>query len=73
MANEVKVHRVIEGPFDINDEGEDEVWMLCLGEEDGELTEIEVYFDTFDEAYAFKNHFNKSIEPIILANDTGDH
>lgn len=72
MANEVKVHRVLEGPFDIEDE-EHEVWMLCLGEENGELTEIEVYFDNFDEAYTFKNHFNKSIEPIILANDTGDH
>ena len=71
MANEVKVHRVIEGPFESDDE--DEVWMLCLGEEDGELVEIEVYFDTFDEAYAFKHHFTKSIEPIILANDTGDH
>ena len=71
MANEVKVHRVIEGPFESDDE--DEVWMLCLGEEDGELTEIEVYFDTFNEAYAFKHHFTKSIEPIILANDAGDH
>ena len=50
MANEVKVHRIIEGPFESDDE--DEVWMLCLAEEDGELTEIEVYFDTFDEAYA---------------------
>lgn len=72
MANEVKVHRVIEGPFESDDE-EHEVWLLCLAEEDGELTEIEVYFDTFNEAYAFKHHFTKSIEPIILANDTGDH
>lgn len=71
MANEVKVHRVIEGPYYTEDM--DEVWLLCLAEEDGELTEIEVYFDTYDEAYAFKNHFTKSIEPIILANDTGDH
>ena len=71
MANEVKVHRIIEGPFESDDE--DVVWLLCLAEEDGELTEIEVYFDTFDEAYAFKHHFTKSIEPIILANDTGDH
>lgn len=71
MANEVKVHRIIEGPFESDDE--DEVWMLCLGEEDGELTEIEVYFDTFDEAYAFKHHFTKCIEPIILANDTRRH
>ena len=72
MANEVKVHRIIEGPFESDDE-EHEVWMLCLAEEDGELVEIEVYFDTFDEAYAFKHHFTKSIQPIILANDTGDH
>ena len=71
MANEVKVHRIIEGPFESDDE--DEVWMLCLAEEDGELTEIEVYFDTFDDAYTFKKHFDKSIEPIILAIPSEGH
>lgn len=71
MANEMKVHRVLEGPFDMEDE--DEVWMLCLVETDGELEEIEFYFDTFDEAYAFQKHFYKSIEPIILANPSEGH
>lgn len=71
MANEMKIHRVMEGPFDMEDS--DEVWMLCLAETDGELEEIELYFDTFDEAYTFKNHFNKSIEPIVLANPSEGH
>ena len=71
MANEVKVHRVLEGPYYTEDM--DEVWLLCLAEEDGELTEIEVYFDTYDEAYTFKNHFTKSIEPIVLANPSEGH
>jgi hypothetical protein len=71
MANEMKVHRVLEGPFDMEDG--DEVWMLCLAETDGELEEIELYFDTFDEAYTFKKHFDKSIEPIILANPSEGH
>ena len=67
----MKVHRVLEGPFDIEDG--DEVYMLCLSETDGELEEIELYFDTFDEAYTFKKHFDKSIEPIILANPSEGH
>lgn len=70
MANEMKVHRVLEGPFDMED---GEVCMLCLVETDGELEEIEFYFDTFDEAYAFQKHFYKSIEPIILANPSEGH
>lgn len=71
MANEMKVHRVIEGPYE--DEMEMSVWLLCLVEENDELTEVEIYFDTFDEAYQFKNHFTKSIEPIILANQSEGH
>lgn len=67
MVDEVKVHRVIDGPFESDDE--DGIWMVCLAEEDSVLKEIEVYFDTFDEAYQFKNHFTKSIEPIVLAYD----
>lgn len=67
MVDEVKVHRVIDGPFESDDE--DSIWMVCLAEEDSVLKEIEVYFDTFDEAYQFKNHFTKSIEPIVLAYD----
>lgn len=68
MATEMKIHKVIEGPYE--DEMEMEIWLLCLAEENGELTEVEMYFDTFDEAYQFKNHFAKSIDPIIFNYET---
>ena len=72
MAGEMKIHRVIEGPYESEDE--DTFWCLCLVEEEGELYDAEFFFDTFDEAYAFKAHFQKSIEPIILNIDAGlDH
>lgn len=71
MANEMKIHRVMEGPFDMEDRYE--VYMLCLAETDGGLEEIELSFDTFDDAYTFKKHFDKSIEPIILAIPSEGH
>lgn len=64
MASDMKIHRVIEGPYDAEDE--DLVWCLCLAEIEGSLEEVELYFDTFDEVYSFKKHFMTSIEPITL-------
>lgn len=64
MASDMKIHRVIEGPYDVEDE--DLVWCLCLAEIEGSLEEVELYFDTFDEAYSFKKHFMTSIEPITI-------
>jgi hypothetical protein len=71
MAGEMKIHRVIEGPYESEDE--DTVWCLCLVEENGELYDIELFFDTFEEGYSFKAHFQKSIEPIILNPGSTDH
>jgi hypothetical protein len=67
MARELMIHRVVEGPFE-NDE-EEGCWLLCLAEDKGELCDLEVFFDSFDEAYAFKHHFTKSIEPIVLTTE----
>lgn len=67
MAKEIKIHKVIEGPFE--DDEEDGYWCLCLAEDDGELYDIEIFFDEFDEAYTFKMHFTKSINPIIMETD----
>ena len=64
MASDMKIHRVIEGPYDVEDE--DLVWCLCLAEIEGSIEEVELYFDTFDEAYSFKKHFMTNIEPITL-------
>jgi hypothetical protein len=66
MAKEIKIHKVIEGPFEDEEDG---YWCLCLAEDDGELYDIEVFFDEFDEAYTFKMHFTKSINPIIMETD----
>jgi hypothetical protein len=68
MARELMIHRVVEGPFE-NDEEEEGCWLLCLAEDRGELCDLEVYFDSFSEAYAFKHHFTKSIEPIVLTTE----
>jgi len=74
MDYEVKVHKVIEGPFEVDDEEDGtSIWLLCLGEENGSLKEIDVYFDTFNEAYSFKNHFLTSINPIVLSQGYQDN
>jgi hypothetical protein len=64
MADEVemKIHRVVSGPYD-----EDEViWNLCLVEIDGELEQVELFFDDFDSAYTMVKYFLTSINPIVL-------
>lgn len=71
MAGDVKVHNVIDGPYE--DEEEDGVWLVCLAEESGIMSEIEIYFDTFDDAYNFTKHFLTSIEPVILSQSNGDN
>jgi len=70
MAKELKIHRVLEGPFEnYEEEGDDTYWCLCLVEDNGELYDAEFFFDNFDEAYTFKMHFTKSINPIIMETD----
>ena len=62
-----KVHRVLEGPReDMDDLGT--YWLLCTIEdvEDQEVFTDEIPFISFDAAYEFKRHFDKSIDPIIL-------
>lgn len=61
----VKVHRVIEGPFpDYEDEG---YFNLCLAEfPNGDMENIELYFDTMNEAYEMVKKLSTTIEPIEL-------
>lgn len=67
-----KVHRVLDGPT----EDEDGLhWLNCRVEGDKETNPKNVMFDeeipfpTFDEAYNFKNHFLRSIDPLIVEFD----
>jgi len=61
---EIKIHRVIEGPFDI----EDGVWYnLCLVEDEtGCLLHKEVLYPSMDLAYEDIKTLSKQIDPIIV-------
>lgn len=56
----MKIHTVESGPYD---DGE-YIWNVCKAEEDGEVFNIEVFFNSFDDAYKMIKHFAKSIEPL---------
>ena len=60
-----KVHRVIEGPFPSEDD--DEYFNLCLIEmPDGTVENIELYFETMDEAYNMVKFLSTRIEPMVF-------
>lgn len=60
--DQLKIHNVISGPYD---DGED-IWNVCLVEADGELEEVELYYDSYNDAYQMVKHFMKSIDPLIM-------
>lgn len=63
MANLAKIHRIINGPYE---DGE-LCWLVCLAEDsEGNLVDVEVYTDTLSEAFVIRDHFNKTIEPLVL-------
>lgn len=58
----IKVHQVIDGPY----EYPEYFTLVCLIEEDGEVYEDEVPFETFNEAYKFMSKMERSTEPLFL-------
>lgn len=58
----IKVHQVIDGPF----EYPEYFTLICLIEQEGEVYEDEVPFETFNEAYNFMSKAERSVEPILL-------
>lgn len=40
--------------------------MLCKVEVNGEIDAQNFWFETFDEAYEWKKHFDKNIEPLEI-------
>lgn len=62
---ELKLHRVISGPY--LHEDEDWCYNLCLVEyDDGTMGEEEIMLKDFDSAYRMVLYFDKSIDPIVL-------
>ena len=68
----IKIHRVISGPFFLDEENC--YYNLCLVEhEDGSIDNEEVLVDDFDSAYEMIKHLSTTIEPIILDFNVGDN
>lgn len=58
----IKIHQVIDGPFEYA-----ECFTLdCLIEQEGDVYEDEIAFETFNEAYNFMSKVERSVEPILL-------
>ena len=68
----MKIHRVVSGPFFL--EEENCYYNLCLIEyEDGTLENEEVLMDDFDSAYEMIKHLSTTIEPIVLEFNVADN
>jgi len=66
----IKIHRVVGGPYFLDEENC--YYNLCLVEhEDGSLENEEVLMDDFDSAYEMIKHLSTTIEPIILEYNVG--
>ncbi len=67
----LKIHSVIEGPYQDDDYDESFCYNLCLVEtEQGTLEHQEVELESFNAAYEMVQHFTKSIDPLVI--DFGD-
>ena len=75
---EVKIWGVTEGPIAIEEVSEVELemapdgskyFMVCRTEIDGVVGEDNFWFEDFDDAYEWKKHFMKSIEPFVIDMD----
>lgn len=58
----MKIHSVESGPWD---DGE-YIWNVCKVEKEGKVFDMELFFDSFDDAYQLIRHFSKSIDPLEL-------
>lgn len=73
-----KIFGVVDGPYDRKDFPEEELLdtdipdtattmlVVKIQESDGSIGTVNMWFDTFNEAYDIKNHFLYSIDPIVV-------
>ena len=65
------LHKVLEGPHQTPDyisetTGEELYCVIYLAESEGEYEEIEMYYETFNEAYAEHNRVQTTMEGVVL-------
>lgn len=73
-----KIWGILEGPTSleelIEDDGAPEgakYFMICKVEYEGKLEEDTFWFENFDDAYGWVNHFKQSVEPLVLDMSSG--
>lgn len=78
---EVKIWGVCEGPISIEEVPDEELdsapegsnyFMVCKTEVDGAMGEDNFWFEDFEDAYEWKQHFAKSIDPIVIDMNSSD-
>lgn len=70
MNFELKVHKVIEGPFESPDPDYHYFYSVVLAEyPDGTIHEEEIATLDLDSLYAINKHLSKSIEPFVITMD----
>jgi hypothetical protein len=70
----IYVHAVLEGPFTQANVPEEEwagpedyeAYLLVKVEINDEMSDIEWYFETIEEAFLWVRHFKQSMEPLII-------
>ena len=72
MTIEMKVHRIIEGPYE--DPEEEGIWFVeALIELNGKMSETTLFNTDFDELYELTKHFKRpTLEPYIIEIDEED-
>ena len=72
---EVKIWGITEGPIGIEEVDDEDLeyapegsnyFMVCKTEIDGEIHQDNFWFEDFKDAYEWKKHFTKNIDPIII-------
>jgi hypothetical protein len=68
----VKIWQILEGPIEVDDIPDTEHpenathFCVCKAEVNGVMEDMNIWFESFDDAYTWQIYFQKYIEPLEL-------
>ena len=77
VENKVLIWGVVDGPYLRDDFPEEELWemgippdadamLVCKIEENGQVFQVNYWYETMDEAYEVKKYFDTNMEPLEI-------
>jgi len=77
VENKVFIWGVVDGPYLRDDFPEEELWemgippdadamLVCKIEENGQVFQVNYWYETMDEAYEVKKYFDTNMEPLEI-------